>query len=729
MQILQLNLGGGFDDKISEIISYLEDKEIKIAALQETWLNPESKIRKLGNFILLRKDRLRNKAGGVAFLIHKDVQFEPLFDHPADPFIEYIAIKVANINIVNVYIPPESSCFSGHVPDLTYIFSIDDSIVLGDFNCHDPLWHSTIWDERGEKVADQIGLSNFGVLNRELHTRIPKNGQPTSPDISLASLSLLPSTIWSTDITLSSDHVPIIVQLSTDTQFTESENRTFTNFNKAKWPEFEDFIEKEIEKQVIPTDVSKATQVITKIINKASNLFIPQGRIKDIITEIPTEAAAKILERDGLRKRDPSDPEITRLDCEIKKSIHDHHEQKWRTEVGQVSRGCSAKLFKLLKRLNGQSQTRSNQAIRFKGKYLSCPRACADEFNKQYSSVVPHKSSTFSRIIKKQVRKNKIVDSPIFTPEQTKKAIKACRASKALGPDKISNLHLKFIGPLAIKYLTDVFNLSMTTSIVPDIWKTSTIIPLLKPGKDASESKSYRPVSLLCPAIKVLERLILPTLDENLPVPDYQHGFRKFHSTVTALNEFNLNVTNGFTKKLPRPDRTVLVQLDLSKAFDMVSHDKLLKDLNNTTLPPGLKRWMNSYLRGRQSRVSFRGKLSKSRNIHTGVPQGAVTSPLLFSFYLSKLPLPSNSKIQLIMYADDISIFMSGYHIPSLTRELNKYLPALLDYLEERELLVSPEKSTVTLFTPDNHEFHKHPGVKKCTGAPRKDSQTFGGCL
>jgi len=281
-------------------------------------------------------------------LIHKDVQFEPLFDHPADPFIEYIAIKVANINIVNVYIPPESSCFSGHVPDLTYIFSIDDSIVLGDFNCHDPLWHSTIWDERGEKVADQIGLSNFGVLNRELHTRIPKNGQPTSPDISLASLSLLPSTIWSTDITLSSDHVPIIVQLSTDTQFTESENRTFTNFNKAKWPEFEDFIEKEIEKQVIPTDVSKATQVITKIINKASNLFIPQGRIKDIITEIPTEAAAKILERDGLRKRDPSDPEITRLDCEIKSLfmiiMNRNGEQKSDKLVGAVqlnSSNCS----------------------------------------------------------------------------------------------------------------------------------------------------------------------------------------------------------------------------------------------------------------------------------------------------------------------------------------------------------------------------------------------------
>jgi len=48
-----------------------------------------------------------------------------------------------------------------------------------------------------------------------------------------------------------------------------------------------------------------------------------------------------------------------------------------------------------------------------------------------------------------------------------------------------------------------------------------------------------------------MERLILPVLDENLQVPDYQHGFRKFHSTVTALNDFNIKVTDGFNKKPP----------------------------------------------------------------------------------------------------------------------------------------------------------------------------------
>ena len=79
----------------------------------------------------------------------------------------------------------------------------------------------------------------------------------------------------------------------------------------------------------------------------------------------------------------------------------------------------------------------------------------------------------------------------------------------------------------------------MATSTIPVIWKMSTIIPLLKPKKPAEESTSYRPVSLLCPAIKILERLVLPSLTDYLPVPDIQHGFRQQHSTVTALHDFN----------------------------------------------------------------------------------------------------------------------------------------------------------------------------------------------
>ena len=60
-------------------------------------------------------------------------------------------------------------------------------------------------------------------------------------------------------------------------------------------------------------------------------------------------------------------------------------------------------------------------------------------------------------------------------------------SSKALGPDKISNLHLKHLGPAGLKYLTEIFNISVATSTIPTIWKCSVIIPLLKPEKEAVE--------------------------------------------------------------------------------------------------------------------------------------------------------------------------------------------------------------------------------------------------
>ena len=173
----------------------------------------------------------------------------------------------------------------------------------------------------------------------------------------------------------------------------------------------------------------------------------------------------------------------------------------------------------------------SNPSIRFKGKYLSCPKKIAKGFNKQYSSVVPHKRSKTSRIVTNKLKANKASAPSSFTTEQTTAAVKKLKASKALGPDKISNLHLKHLGPLALGYLTKIFNLSLATSQIPDIWKSSTIIPLLKPNKPAEESSSYRPVSLLCPGIKLMERLLLPTLQENLEVPDVQHSFRGKDST------------------------------------------------------------------------------------------------------------------------------------------------------------------------------------------------------
>ena len=234
-----------------------------------------------------------------------------------------------------------------------------------------------------------------------------------------------------------------------------------------------------------------------------------------------------------------------------------------------------------------------------------------------------------------------------FTTDLVRRAIKSCRNSKAFGPDKLSIFHLKNLGPRAIEYITALFNLPVTTCQIPAIWKSSLIIPILKPGKNTSVGASYRPISLLCSAAKVLESLILPTINNFLqPAPD-QHGFRPDHSTTSALLQMTTDIAMGFNQRKP-PDRTICVAVGLSAT---VCHNN-----QQITAPPATARWLSCYLRGIQVKTCFRSVKSTSRKVNTGVPQGSKLSPSLFSFYIADMPIPTEP-VKRVCYTDDITVW------------------------------------------------------------------------
>ena len=105
----------------------------------------------------------------------------------------------------------------------------------------------------------------------------------------------------------------------------------------------------------------------------------------------------------------------------------------------------------------------------------------------------------------------------------------------------------------------------------PALWKVGRIIPILKPGKPANQSKSYRSIALLSPVAMLLERLLIPHLQKHLPLADHQHGFRKGRSTITALNCIVHNISTGLNRP-KQCERTMLVALDLTSAFNTVDH-------------------------------------------------------------------------------------------------------------------------------------------------------------
>jgi hypothetical protein len=82
---------------------------------------------------------------------------------------------------------------------------------------------------------------------------------------------------------------------------------------------------------------------------------------------------------------------------------------------------------------------------------------------------------------------------------EVQNAITASKNSTVVGTDGLTALHLKHLGPHALAFLTNLFNISINHADILVIWKQAVIIPIVKPGKPASQGTSYRPISLLSP--------------------------------------------------------------------------------------------------------------------------------------------------------------------------------------------------------------------------------------
>jgi len=141
-----------------------------------------------------------------------------------------------------------------------------------------------------------------------------------------------------------------------------------------------------------------------------------------------------------------------------------------------------------------------------------------------------------------------------------------------------------------------------------------------------------------------------------------QHGFRQKHSTISQLL---LTVTD--LGKYHDDDKQVDIGiLDFSKAFDVVSHRKLLFKLQHYGINGKLSAWIKDFLIGRHQRVLVDGAASTSTLVHLGVPQGTCLGPILFLYYISDIT--TNVKSQIHLFADDALIYrpifsVSDHHI------------------------------------------------------------------
>ena len=165
--------------------------------------------------------------------------------------------------------------------------------------------------------------------------------------------------------------------------------------------------------------------------------------------------------------------------------------------------------------------------------------------------------------------------TPVYEQEIAK-IISKLPAKHSSGYDNISNVLLKRLSSILSPILCKLCNMSLTTGVFPDTMKIAEVVPLYK-GKNPCEECNYRPISLLTTMSKILEKVMYTRvygfLNNTGQIYNSQYGFRTKHSCDHAVSE----VISEILKNSKKNKYTIGLFLDLSKAFDTLDHQIVLK--------------------------------------------------------------------------------------------------------------------------------------------------------
>ena len=155
---------------------------------------------------------------------------------------------------------------------------------------------------------------------------------------------------------------------------------------------------------------------------------------------------------------------------------------------------------------------------------------------------------------------------------------------------------------------------------MPSAWKIARVTPVLKAG-DKTKLENYRPISIVPVISKVVEKWIASLLTDHLnsgnnPLHPMQFGFRKYHSTETAIRYFHENIKG----LLDQGGYMGAVFLDLKRAFDSLNHNVLISKLSHFNFSDGALCWMRSYLSNRKQTVQIGNSMSPQL-LNRGTPR------------------------------------------------------------------------------------------------------------
>ena len=253
--------------------------------------------------------------------------------------------------------------------------------------------------------------------------------------------------------------------------------------------------------------------------------------------------------------------------------------------------------------------------------------------------------------------------------------------------------------------------------MVPDDWKTSRVVPLLK-SCNREKMDTSRPISILPVISKIAEKVVYHQLfgylNANNLLSSCQSGFRKNFSTETAVtffvDEICRNMDNGLL--------TGAVFIDLKKAFDTIDHHFLVNKLQRYGICNRTLRWFSSYLIGRSQRVEVDKAFSLPLDIASGVPQGSILGPLLFILYINDMP-------SCICFSQTIQLFFTTKTAIELEASLNNDINRISSWMQETKLFLNMSKTEYVIYGSHQRLKREDSISLSCNGSSLTKSESF----
>ena len=331
---------------------------------------------------------------------------------------------------------------------------------------------------------------------------------------------------------------------------------------------------------------------------------------------------------------------------------------------------------------------------------LTDPKEIANKFNDFFVNIGPNLADRIDTQDKPpfatylQTKVESTFHFETINEQITMKLISDMKTKSSCGIDKMSLALLKACSALLVSPLTAIINQSLTSGIFPDDLKTAKILPVYK-KEDEHYFDNYRPISLLPSISKVFEKIahqqLFTYLSRNKLLYKHQYGFIEDRSTELAVLEF----LDRIYSHLDAGNIPISIFLDLSKAFDTIDHNILCSKLTHYGISGTELNWFRSYLTDRTQYVFIEGSCSKLNKITTGVPQGSILGPLLFTIYMNDICFASN--FHSILYADDTTL-INPICTQDSSEMINNELSKVCDWLAVNKLSLNAKKTKYMTF-------------------------------